>query len=141
VASGAESGTTVTIKSSAWADGGGVVLAYQGAGSSPITAVSALSTNDNNGDGTNTATFGSASWNGPTNVISLLLMSWQTTSATVVWPRGYSLQATANDAYSFVAVGANLSPQSTSNLTAQAVTLSNAEDVIPTLQVAVLVHS
>lgn len=140
IASGSESGTTLTLKSSSYADGGGVVLDYRGASVTPIQAVSALVTNDNNSNGNVTsAQFNGVSWSTSANVVSLLLMSWQSANATVTWPTGYSLQATANDTYSYVTVGANLTPQTVGNLSAQTTTLSVSEAVVPTLQIAILV--
>ena len=101
--------------------------------------MSALTTNDNGGDGVVTsATFAGASWSGSATVASLLLMSWQPIDTTLTWPSGYSAQATANDTYGFVMVGANLTPQTVSSLAAQTVKLSASEAVVPTLQVAVL---
>ena len=52
---------------------------------------------------------------------------------------GYSLQATANDGYGFVTVGANLTTQSVSSLPAQVATLSASQAVVPTLQLAIRV--
>jgi hypothetical protein len=66
-------------------------------------------------------------------------MSWQPTTTTVTWPSGYTAQASANDGYGFVAVGANLTNQTASSLGAQAATFSVTEAVVPTLQIAVLV--
>jgi hypothetical protein len=140
IAAGSESGTTVTLKSSSWADGGGVVLAYRGMSVTPIQAVSALATNDNDGNGNVTsAPVNGVSWSGSATVVNLLLMSWQPTTATVTWPAGVTLQATANDGYGFVAVGANLVPKTVAGLGAQNVTLSAAQAVVPTLQIALLV--
>jgi hypothetical protein len=140
IASGTDSGTAVTLKASSYADGGGVVLDYRGASASPILAVSTLAVNDNGGVGDVTsATFNSVTWTGTDSVVSLLLMSWQPVNAVVSWPAGYSAQATANDGYSFVAVGANLTPVSVSSLSAEKVTLSVSQAVVPALQIAVLV--
>ena len=140
IATSVDAGATVTLKASAYADGGGVVLDYRGASATPIQAVSALTTNDNFGNGRVTsAQFAGASWSGSANVVSLLLMSWQPANATVTWPTGYSLQATANDGYGFVTVGANLTTQSVSSLPAQVATLSASQAVVPTLQLAIRV--
>ena len=99
-----------------------------------------MRTNDNFGDGRVTsAQFAGDSWSGSANVVSLLLMSWQPANATVTWPTGYSLQATANDGYGFVTVGANLTTQSVSSLPAQVATLSASQAVVPTLQLAIRV--
>ncbi|HZR39500.1 MAG TPA: choice-of-anchor D domain-containing protein [Ktedonobacteraceae bacterium] len=142
IASGSESGTTLTLKASSFADGGGVVLVYRGAAATPIEAVSALGTNDNGGNGDVTsAQFNAVSWNSSASVVSLLLMSWQPVNATVNWPAGYTLQATDNDGYSSVMVGANLTAQTASSLGAQTATLSVSQAVVPTLQIAVLVGS
>jgi Abnormal spindle-like microcephaly-assoc'd, ASPM-SPD-2-Hydin len=139
IASGSESGTTLTLKSSSYADGGGVALAYRGASATPIEAVSALATNDNNSNGNVTsAQFNRVSWSASASVVNLLLMSWQPVNATVTWPTGYALQATANDSYSYVTVGANLTSQTVSSLSAQTATLSGSEAVVPTLQIAIL---
>jgi hypothetical protein len=128
------------LKASSWADGGGVVLDYRGPSASPILAVSTLTTNDNGGVGNVTsATFNGASWTGSHSVVSLLLMSWQPSNATIGWPAGYSTQATSTDTYGYVAVGANLTPASVSSLSGGKVTLSVAQAVVPTLQIAVLV--
>ena len=140
IATSADAGATVTLKASSYADGGGVILDYRGASATPIQAVSAMTTNDNFGDGRVTsAQFAGASWSGSANVVSLLLMSWQPANATVTWPTGYSLQATANDGYGFVTVGANLTTQSVSSLPAQVATLSASQAVVPTLQLAIRV--
>lgn len=142
IATGSESGATVTLKSSSYADGGGVILAYRGAATAPIKAVSALATNDNDGQGEVTsAQFNGASWSGSANVVSLLFTSWQPTSTTVNWPASYALQATANDGYGYVAIGANLTPQTVTSLSAQAATLSASQAIMPTLQIAILVGS
>jgi hypothetical protein len=96
--------------------------------------------NDNNGNGNVTkAQVGGVSWAGRSNVVSLVLMSWQPVAPTVTWPAGYAGQASANDGYSFVSVAAGLAPQLSTSLPGQTVTLSAAEAVIPTLQVAVAV--
>ena len=140
IAASTDSGTTVTLKASSYTDGGGVVLDYRGASGSPIQAVSALATNDNGGNGKVTsAQFNGVSWSGLATVVSLLLMSWQPTNATVTWPAGYTLQATANDGFGFVTVGANLTSQTVSSLSAQTSTLSASQAVVPTLQLAILV--
>jgi hypothetical protein len=116
------------------------VLAYRGMSVTPIQAVSALATNDNDGNGNVTsAPVNGVSWSGSATVVNLLLMSWQPTTATVTWPAGVTLQATANDGYGFVAVGANLVPKTVAGLGAQNVTLSAAQAVVPTLQIALLV--
>jgi hypothetical protein len=142
IATGSDSGTTVTLKSSSWADGGGVVVAYRGASATPIQAVSTLAANDNGGNGNVTSATGNGvSWSGSATVVSLLLMSWQPTNASVTWPAGTTLQATANDGYGFVAVGANLSPQTGTSLSAQTILLSASQAVVPTLQIALLVSS
>ena len=139
-ASGSESGTTVTLKSSSYADGGGVILVYRGTSATPIQAVSGLASNDNNGNGNVTSVpFNRVAWSPSANVVSVLLMSWQPANATVTWPASYTLQATANDTYSFVAVGANLTSQTASSLSAQTATLSVSQAVVPTLQIAILV--
>ena len=140
IASSADSGTTITLKSSSYADGGAIVLDYRGASASPIRAVSTLATNDNGGNGFVTSLqFNAVSWTGSANVVSLLLMSWQPANATVTWPTGYAAQATATDGYAFVAAGANLTTQTVSSLGSQTATLSVSQAVVPTLQIAVLV--
>jgi hypothetical protein len=140
IATSTDSGASVTLKASSYADGGGIVFDYRGAAASPILAVSTLATNDNGGNGNvTTATFNSVSWSGSANVVSLLLMSWQPVSATITWPTGYAAQATATDGYGFVAAGANLTTQSVSSLSAQTATFSASQAVIPTLQIALLV--
>jgi hypothetical protein len=99
-----------------------------------------MATNDNGGVGNVTKpTFNSVSWTGSTSVVSLLLMSWQPNPATVTWPAGFGLQATANDGFDSVASGANLTPQTATSLAAQTATMSKASDVIPTLQIALRV--
>ena len=140
IAAGTESGTTLTLKSASWADGGGVVLDYRGAAAPPIQGVSALATNDNGGNGNVTsAQFNGVSWSGSAPVVSLLLMSWQPINATVNWPADYTLQATANDGYGFVTVGANLTLQTVTSLSVQTATLSASQAVVPTLQIAIFV--
>ena len=140
IATSADSGATITLKAASYADGGGIVLAYRGASASPILAVSAMATNDNGGDGhVTSAQFNGVSWSGASNVVSLLLMSWQPANATVSWPAGYSTQATATDGYGYVAAGANLTAQTLSSLGAQTVTLSASQAVLPTLQLAIQV--
>jgi hypothetical protein len=140
VATSTDSGTTVTLKSSSYADGGGVILDYRGAAASPILAVSTLTTNDNGQTGNVTSVqFGAVSWSGSDSVASLLLMSWQPASATVTWPAGYAAEATATDGYGYVAVGADLSSQQTSSLSAESARLSTSQAVVPALQIAVLV--
>jgi hypothetical protein len=140
IATSADSGATITLKAASYADGGGIILDYRGASASPILAVSTLATNDNGGNGRVTsAQFNSVTWSGPSNVVSMLLMSWQPANATVTWPTGYAIQATANDGYGFVAAGANLTTQQVSNLSGQTVTLSASQATVPTLQIAVLV--
>jgi hypothetical protein len=140
VANGSEGGTNLTLKSSSYADGGGVVLDYRGTAASPIAAVGSLATNDNGGVGNVTKpTFNGASWSASTKVVNLLLMSWQPSATSVGWPSGFSQQATANDGFGFVAVGANLAPQSTTSLASRTAALSVAEDIVPTLQLAVAV--
>lgn len=115
------------------------MLDYRGTSTSPIQAVSSLAINDNGGNGNEkSATFNNVAWSGTANVVDLLLISWQPNTAGVAWPTNYSLQATANDGYSFVAVGANLTTQSVSNFPALTATLSTVEAVIPSLQIAVL---
>jgi hypothetical protein len=142
IAASTDSGATITLKASSYADGGGVVLVYRGAAASPILAVSTLATNDNGGNGkVISAQFNGVSWSGSTSVVSLFLMSWQPANAAVTWPTGCVLQATATDTYGYVAVGANLTPQTVSALNAQTVTLSTSQAVIPTLQVAIAVGS
>jgi hypothetical protein len=140
IASGADSATTITLKASSYADGGGIVLDYRGTSASPILAVSTLAANDNGGNGVVTsAQFNGASWSGSASVVSLLLMSWQPTNATVSWPAGYAAQGTATDGYAYAAVGADLSSQSASSLNSQTATLSISQAVVPTLQIAVAV--
>ena len=140
IATGTDSGTTVTLKSSSYADGGGVILDYRGAAASPILAVSSLTTNDNGGNGNVTSVqFGGVSWSGSDSVASLLLMSWQPASTAVTWPTGYTAEATATDGYGYVAVGADLASQETGSLSAQSVHLSTSQAVVPALQIAVLV--
>ena len=139
---GPESGTAVTLQAASWADGGGVVLAYRGAAATPIQAVSALAVNDNGATGDVTsALVNGVSWSGSANVVSLVLMSWQPNSAALTWPSGYTLQATATDSYSSVAVGANVTSQTATSLGPRIVTLSTPQAVVPTLQLAVLVGS
>ncbi len=140
IAATADSGATITLKSASYADGGGIVFDYRGATSAPIAAVSTLSTNDNNTNGNVTsATVNGVSWTGSASVVSLILTSWQPTNATETWPTGYTLQATANDGYGYVAVGANLTSQNVSSLGAQTVKLSAGQSVVPTLQIAIFV--
>lgn len=140
IATSADSGATISLKASSYADGGGIILAYRGASSSPIKVVSTLATNDNGGSGfVTSAQFNSVSWSGSTSVVSLLLMSWQPTAATVTWPTGYTLQATATDGYGYVAAGANLTAQSAASLSAQTATVSTSQAVVPTLQIALIV--
>jgi Glycosyl hydrolases family 39 len=140
-ASGSEGGTNVTLKSSAWADGGAVILDYRGATANPIVAVSAMTKNDNGGVGNvTTPSFAGVSWPTSTKVAKLILSSWQASSSTVTWPSGYTLQATANDGFDYATVGANLAPQTTSSVASQTVKLSVAEDIVPTLQLAIAVN-
>lgn len=140
IASGSESGTTLTLTSSSYADGGAIVLAYRGASATPIQAVSTLAANDNGGNGKVTsAQFNSVAWSTSASVVSLLLMSWQPVSTTLALPTSYTLQATANDSYSYVTAGANLTAQTVSSLSTQTATLSVSEAVVPTLQIAILV--
>jgi hypothetical protein len=108
VATSGDATASVTLKSASYADGGGVVLDYRGTAAAAIAGAGALTINDNNANGTNVASVGGVSWSGAAPVISLVLMSWQTTTATITWPAGYALQASANDGYGYVAVGANL---------------------------------
>jgi hypothetical protein len=138
IASATNSGTSVTLKSASWADGGGVLLDYRGAVATPMQAVSTLATNDNGGiGGVKSATVNGVSWTGSATVADLVLMSWQPNNTTVGLPAGYTMQATANDGFGFVMAGANLTPQTVSSLSAQTATLSAAEDVVPTLQIAI----
>lgn len=140
IATSGDVGAKVTLKSASWADGGGLVLDYRGASATPVQAVSAMTTNDNGGNGgVTSAQVAGASWSGPTSVVSLALMSWQPASATITWPSGYSLQGMATDTYGFVAVGANLTAQSVSSLPSLTATFSTSQAVIPTLQVAIRV--
>jgi N,N-dimethylformamidase beta subunit-like protein/centrosomal CEP192-like protein/ASPM-SPD-2-Hydin domain-containing protein/HYDIN/CFA65/VesB family protein len=140
IASSADSGTNITLKSSSYAEGGAIMLDYRGASATPIRAVSTLATNDNGGVGfVTSAQFNAVSWTGSANVVSLLLVSWNPANTSVTWPTGYAAQATANDGYSFVAAGANLTTQSVSSLSSQTATFSVSEAVIQTLQVALLV--
>ncbi|MGO8948434.1 MAG: hypothetical protein ACLQUY_12400, partial [Ktedonobacterales bacterium] len=140
VATGTESGTSITLQASSYADGGGVILDYRGASASPILAVSALTTNDNGGDGGVTSVqFAGVSWSGSDSVASLLLMSWQPTSTAITWPAGYAAQATATDGYGYVAIGADLASQQATSLSTESDTLSASQAVVPALQIAVLV--
>jgi hypothetical protein len=69
-----------------------------------------------------------------------MLGSWQATTSTVTWPTGYALHATSNDGFDYVAVGANLASQVTTSLGSRTAKLSAAEDIVPTLQLAVAVN-
>jgi hypothetical protein len=138
IASAADSGTSVTLRSSSWADGGGILLDYRGAIATPIQAVSVLTTNDNGGNGgVTSATFSGVSMSGSASVAVLLLMSWQPVRTTVTLPGGYIVQATATDTYGFVMAGASLTPQTVSSLGALTATFSSSEAVVLTLQIAV----
>jgi len=118
-----------------------VILDYRGATASPIVAVSAMTKNDNGGGGNvTTPSFAGVSWPTSTKVAKLMLSSWQASSSTVTWPSGYTLQATANDGFDYATVGANLAPQTTSSVASQTVKLSVAEDIVPTLQLAIAVN-
>jgi hypothetical protein len=140
-ANGSEGGTSVTLKSSSYADGGAVILDYRGATSNPVVAVSSMTKNDNNGVGNvTTPSFAGVSWPTSTKVVDLMLTSWQASSSTVTWPSGYTLQATANDGFDYATVGASLAPQTTSSLASQTVNLSVKEDIVPTLQLAIAVN-
>jgi Abnormal spindle-like microcephaly-assoc'd, ASPM-SPD-2-Hydin len=141
VATASDAGASAIFKAKSFARGAGEVLDYRGlSASSPIVAVSTMATNSNGGAGNvTTPIFKSVSWSGSTSVVSLLLMSWQPNPATVTWPAGFGLQATANDGFDSVAAGANLTPQTTTSLATQTATLSKASDIIPTLQVALRV--
>jgi Abnormal spindle-like microcephaly-assoc'd, ASPM-SPD-2-Hydin len=140
IATSTDSGAVITLKSSSYADGGAIVLAYRGASGSPILAVSALATNDNGGNGNVTGPqINGVSWAGSASVVSLLLMSWQPNSTNITWPTGYTTQASATDGYGYVAAGANLAPQSVNSLGAQTATLGTSQAIVPTLQIAVLV--
>jgi Glycosyl hydrolases family 39 len=140
-ANGLEGGTNVTLKSSAWADGGAVILDYRGATANPIVAVSSMTTNDNGGVGkVTTPAWSGVSWPTSTKVVSLMLASWQASASTVTWPTGYALNATSNDGFDYVTVGANLTSQMTTSLGSRTAKLSAAEDVVPALQLAVAVN-
>ena len=132
VATGIESGTSITLKASSYADGGGVMLDYRGASASLILAVSTLTTNDNGGNGSVKSVHSAGvSWSGSDSVASLLLMSWQPTSTAITWPAGYGAQATATDGYGYVAVGADLASQQAGSLSTESVTLSASQAVAP----------
>jgi hypothetical protein len=141
VASGTESGTYVTLKASAYEDGGAAVLAYSGtSATSPIVAVGTRTKSDNSGVGNvKSVPFSSVSWSGATNVVSLLLMSWQPNGTTTYWPANYTLRLGATDSFDYVRTAVNLLSQSVSSLPSQTVTLSTGEDVVQSLQVAVRV--
>jgi hypothetical protein len=117
-----------------------VVLAYRGAAASPIAGVSVLTNNLGSGSGITTPSVAGVSLSSASAVVSLLLMSWQPTNTSVTWPTGYASQASANDGFGYVSVGAKLAAQTSSSLPALTVTLSPGEVVAPTLQVVILVH-
>lgn len=140
-ANGSEGGTSVSLKSSGYADGGAVILNYRGATTTPIVAVSSITKNDNSGVGNvTTPAWAGVSWPTSTKVVSLLLTSWQASSSAVTWPAGYTLHGTANDGFDYVTVGGNLTSQTTTNLGSRSATLSVAEDIAPTLQLAIGVN-
>lgn len=133
--------TSYVFTSTGYTDGGVVVIDLRGAsGAAPIQGVSALNANDAGGIGNVTsAVCAAVTWSGSTNVVDLLLTSWQPTGATITWPAGFSQMATATDTYGFVAVAGNLTTQAGSNLAPQTATYSVSQAVIPTLQVAIKV--
>jgi hypothetical protein len=127
-----------TFTSTGYTDGGIVLIDLRGQTATPIQAVSARVENNNNWNGNITsAAVNGVTWTGSTKVASLILMSWQASNATAGWPAGFSLLSSANDGYSWVAVGANLTTQTVSSLAAQTVSLSTPQVAVPTLQVAI----
>ena len=139
VANGTEGGTKVQLKSSSYADGGGIVAVYRGAsGSGPIAGVSSLKTNDNGGSfQVTSATVNGISLSNTTNVVPLILTSWQPSDATVSWPADFIAEASATDGYGHVAIGESLSSLNTSSVNAQTLNFSTAQSVMQTLQIAV----
>lgn len=133
--------TSYLFSSSSYEDGAVVVIDLRGAATTnTIQGVSVMNANDNSGIGNVTsAACASVAWSGATNVVDLLLTSWQPTAANITWPTGFSQMAAATDGYGFVAVGGNLNSQTISSLPSQVANFSVSQSVIPTLQVAIRV--
>jgi len=141
IADGTEAGTSITLQSSSYADGGAVVNVYAGEAANAIAGVSSLTTNDNFGNGhVTSANVGSVSLDNTVTAVPLILASWQPNMTTVSFPEGFGFESAADDGYSFVAVGEAYSSLTTNNFPGYSVSFFPGQAVVQTLQVLVNVQ-
>lgn len=141
IADGSETGSTIRMKSSKYADGGVVVNVYQGATADPIAGVSTFATTDNYGNGYVTSagvsgmTLGTA-----VTAVPLIFVSWQPNAATISWPAGFAFESTASDGYATVAVAESLSSITSKIFPGYSLPIVPAQAVVQTLQVLIRVQ-
>jgi hypothetical protein len=101
---GTETGTRTWTTSTSM-DGGGGAIAFRGADlTTPVLAAADA------GDGGNTTshTAPSASWGGSASAISVIVGTWQTGSATVTWPMGWTEAWNRDDTFEASVLAYNL---------------------------------
>lgn len=141
VADGTEGGSTITLKSSRYADGGVVVNVYHGQAADPIAGVSNFTTTDNFGNGhVFSANVSGVTTDSTVSAVPLIFASWQPNATTVTWPNGFAFESAADDRYSFVGVGESLSSLTDTNFPGYTFSFSKGEAVVQALQVLVRVQ-
>lgn len=141
IADGSEAGSTITLQSSSYADGGAVVNVYEGQAANPIVAVSSLTTSDNYGVGhVTSAGVAGISLDNSITAVPLILASWQPYYSNITSPSGFSFNSTATDGYSYVGVWESYFGQTTNNFPGYTLSFSTGEAVVQALQVLVNVQ-
>jgi hypothetical protein len=123
---GSSEPTSYTFTTSTNCDGGWSLFALRGADTT--TPILGHSTDWDAGGNTATFSVNAVSWAGASDAVSLIVATWQTGSATVTWPNGWTQvvdPTVANDGFEFLAAAVNFTTQSAvTSLPSQTLTLS-----------------
>lgn len=123
---GASEPASYNFTTSTNCDGGWSLIALRGADTT--TPILGHSADWDAGANTTAFSVNSVSWAGAADAVSLIVVTWQATSATVTWPAGWTQivdPTVANDGFEFLAAAVNFTTQSgVTSLPAQSLTLS-----------------